>query len=324
MWEVLGIGATDDPAAIRRAYAVRLKALDPDRDPEGFRALRQAYESALARTRYARRPRVVPPAANKVEPEIETKPDLDADDDGDMAERGGERTHSGAVRTPSEPDTLFANAQAESAAALSKFRRSLADGDWTAAAAQLVSASARGLLPLADEEALAADVMTGAMADRDLAPSQLRSLAQQVRWDGPLPWNRGAHDKMREQVQERLEAEAWYASLFEQAAYPPPRGLSLHGRLWGDPKRIERSAAMMVLGRMPPTHARYLKKWLDPLLVQAQRHQASLGTRIDPGVIDQLKNKLNSAPKPVRKGRWLWFVIGIVALQVLLALVNGH
>jgi hypothetical protein len=323
MWEVLGIGATDDPAAIRRAYAVRLKALDPDRDPEGFRALRQAYESALARTKYAKRPRVTPPAAIKVQLEIETKSDHRADG-GDADERGAEQAHSGTVRAPSIPDTLFADAQAESAAALRKFHRSVADGDWTTAAAQLVSASARGLLPLADEEALAAEVMTGAMADRDLAPAQLRSLAQQVRWDGPLPWNRGAHDKIRQQIQERLEAEAWYASLFAQAAYPPPRGLNLNGRLWGDPKQIERSAAMMVLGRMPPTHARYLKKWLDPLLVQAQRHQAWLGPRIDRGVIDQLKNKLNSAPKPERKGRWIWLVIGIVAAQILLALANNR
>lgn len=42
-WRTLGLAPTDDERAIRRAYAARLKALDPD-DREGFIALRAALD----------------------------------------------------------------------------------------------------------------------------------------------------------------------------------------------------------------------------------------------------------------------------------------
>ncbi|HEX5629606.1 MAG TPA: hypothetical protein VFX72_08550, partial [Usitatibacteraceae bacterium] len=48
LWEVLGIAATRDAGAIRKAYAARLKAIKRDLDPQQFQALRDAYERALA------------------------------------------------------------------------------------------------------------------------------------------------------------------------------------------------------------------------------------------------------------------------------------
>ncbi|EQB19517.1 hypothetical protein [Novosphingobium lindaniclasticum] len=46
-WSILGIGRTADAAAIRKAYAARLKAMDVDSDVEGFARLRQARDQAL-------------------------------------------------------------------------------------------------------------------------------------------------------------------------------------------------------------------------------------------------------------------------------------
>jgi hypothetical protein len=46
-WRVLGIDPTEDRSAIRRAYAEKLKGLDPDSDIEGFTALRNARDHAL-------------------------------------------------------------------------------------------------------------------------------------------------------------------------------------------------------------------------------------------------------------------------------------
>lgn len=46
-WERLGIDPTADTTAIKKAYAKQLKFNKPDKNPEGFRGLRAAYEQAL-------------------------------------------------------------------------------------------------------------------------------------------------------------------------------------------------------------------------------------------------------------------------------------
>lgn len=47
-WAILGIALTRDQRAIRTAYSARLKAVDPDVDPQAFIALREAFEAAKA------------------------------------------------------------------------------------------------------------------------------------------------------------------------------------------------------------------------------------------------------------------------------------
>lgn len=46
-WEALGISRAEarDPATVKRAYAKQLKAHRPDRDPEGFRRVHDAYQA---------------------------------------------------------------------------------------------------------------------------------------------------------------------------------------------------------------------------------------------------------------------------------------
>jgi len=47
-WALLGIAPTDEPREVKRAYARVLKTIDPDSDPQAFKDLRAAYETALA------------------------------------------------------------------------------------------------------------------------------------------------------------------------------------------------------------------------------------------------------------------------------------
>lgn len=51
IFEVLGIGETKDENEIRRAYRNKLLSVNPEDNPEGFKRLREAYESALAMSR---------------------------------------------------------------------------------------------------------------------------------------------------------------------------------------------------------------------------------------------------------------------------------
>ena len=51
MWETLGIGATRDESAIRKAYAARLRVWRPETHPLEFSQLREAYEAALRSAR---------------------------------------------------------------------------------------------------------------------------------------------------------------------------------------------------------------------------------------------------------------------------------
>src|SRR5690554_7101094 len=51
IWGVLGLTPTEDERVIRKAYLSLLPGVHPEEDPDGFRALREAYEFALESAR---------------------------------------------------------------------------------------------------------------------------------------------------------------------------------------------------------------------------------------------------------------------------------
>lgn len=51
-WKALGIAPTSDQRAIRSAYTAKLKAIDPETDPQAFIALREAFESARGQAQW--------------------------------------------------------------------------------------------------------------------------------------------------------------------------------------------------------------------------------------------------------------------------------
>ena len=59
-WQILGIAPTSDEAVIKQAYAARIREHRPDRDPEGFRRVRAAYEEALASCAFTQAPAASP------------------------------------------------------------------------------------------------------------------------------------------------------------------------------------------------------------------------------------------------------------------------
>jgi curved DNA-binding protein CbpA len=62
---VLGVEETADDETVRAAYLQALRASPPDRDPEGFRRIRAAYEALRdAESRLALRLFGPPPLAN--------------------------------------------------------------------------------------------------------------------------------------------------------------------------------------------------------------------------------------------------------------------
>lgn len=52
-WKALEIEPTSDQRAIRVAYSARLKAIDPETDPQAFIALREAFEAAKIQAQWA-------------------------------------------------------------------------------------------------------------------------------------------------------------------------------------------------------------------------------------------------------------------------------
>ena len=74
---MLEVAPDADRAAIKRAYAARLKITHPEDDPEGFKALRQAYDAALERLRWYVPERSDDPLPEEPpgEPEARAKPE---------------------------------------------------------------------------------------------------------------------------------------------------------------------------------------------------------------------------------------------------------
>jgi TonB family protein len=96
-WTILGVASGSDRDTIRRAYARKLRVTNPEDDPDGFMALREAYEAALLR---AGRPQ---PVASADEDASAGEDDCDEDDRGDAYCDDDDRSDSDPVPQVAQP-----------------------------------------------------------------------------------------------------------------------------------------------------------------------------------------------------------------------------
>ena len=265
MWDVLAIAPTDDPKAIRRAYAARLRQIDPDRERETFAQLRQALEWALAR---ARQPAPVRPPLPEPTPPPPPRPepvrDPDRRDDSkppatvDLAPARRD-IHAFPVRSPDDsrklppippppvsppsppppppPVPAMAQERANERAVLIGLEAALQRVDAREAWRLYVRAAAIGALPLGGTDRMLARLFTVALEDPTFDGAAFRELARSLGWDRTDLGSPAVAD-VRQRVDLRLAAEAWYDKLVTIA-----HGISMQ-------TRPQAQAARLLLGRI--------------------------------------------------------------------------
>jgi hypothetical protein len=303
MWEELGIVPTADPKAIRRAYAGRLRGLDPDQDPAGFQRLRQAFEAALSQ---AEQPaRAAPQRARELRPTPPTpKSDTDPTPPPQVIAPSHRSTSEG-NRSPLIDDNRRPSVvdDAQWRAVFHACRRSLVAGDVEAAFGRLMDGWAQGLIPIAEEDDIVAQVMAAAVDDRTLSGERFQFMARHLDWDRPITVHTDTNVALRESVLLRLDAETWYAALRDNA--------TRRDRWPTFVDQQERWLARVLLGMAPRwwlalVHSSLIRWRLKPY----DAFEPWLQDRIDPRRLTQLKETSRSGARDAGASLyWLWHII---------------
>ncbi len=288
IWDELGIAPTGEASAIRRAYAVRLKVVRPDSDPQGFARLRQAYERALANAGTVSvrdKPAAPEPAmpAPLVPPPAAVEP----------AETGGGRPLGPAPAPRPAPDPLAEHLRR---------RDVLAAADW------LAGARVAGVLNLSQDLTLS-DRLGWTMAqDRSLPADAVRAAAARLGWpgNGAAEWA-GA-------LRARLDAERWLDALRRDAASRKRwlgAAVPIVARIMLGRGRL---GFARIMARDPRLKRRYGEYWL---------HAPVVGDQFDAARTEAIRRLLTMQPHPVVNvlvGLWCAFVLawlaGMAAAQI--------
>ena len=277
MWDELGIAPCDDPKAIRRAYAARLKALDPDRDPAGFARLRQAFEWALGRTAGGARPYRPPEPSNgprRAPPQPPRRPAAIEERPRDMAP-GFNRPISTEEMRRASP--LTAQDETRDRELIAALDRALRRHRAAEAIALFDRASANGVLSLEDAPDMLWRVFEVAATDASLDGVVFRRLIRSHGWD-TLGIHTAADRVLHGKVNVRLAAEDWYD---ERVAAANRRNPS-----------TERYLARLMLKRAGRFFTKAKSAKVRAMLADYRVHEAILGQRIDRGWVAQLERRL--------------------------------
>ena len=308
MWDELGIAPCDDPKAIRRAYAARLKTLDPDLDPATFMRLREALEWALAEGEGGGQP---------FQPQRARPSNTDA---GDQVWRADDHPFQQPMRNERPQDALATSGGPDPAGAaanpawqwldlavpdqalLDDLETALVQGDAAAAMGYYSRAAAIGALPLHAAPPLLERLFAVSLAQPMVQRTAFRALARTYGWDTP-PLEAGATSEIRLRMLARLAAENWFDALLSTAEANPKT------------TRKQAKLARLILGRigrrwMPGVDRAALKSRLD----EFRTHEAWLSDRINPAWAQTLEKRWR---------RREIFVLGLFLILLASMLLNG-
>jgi hypothetical protein len=288
MWDELGIAPCNDPKAIRRAYAARLKKLDPDRDPEAFARLRYALQWALdggdddGRLNDELASAAPPPTATHGDAgaaeESASPPDAPPDHgEPEAAPAAMPPTDSG--HTPALPPADREDVRDR--ALLIALAAALRRQDAAQATTLYYRAAATGALSLESAPDVVEQLIAVAADDKMLDAATLRGLVRTLGLGAPASRATVLSEPQR-RVLARLRAEDWYDDLLVTATQRKGRKARRRAKI-----------ARLLLGRIgkrwhPRVDKMALRSWLD----QYKVHAAWLQDRLDPSWIAELDGRL--------------------------------
>jgi hypothetical protein len=294
MWDELGIAPCHDAKAIRRAYAARLKKLDPDRDPEAFARLRYALQWALDggdgdhRDDDELASAASPPNTTHgdtgaaAEESAAASPPEPPPDHGEPEAAPAAMPPADDAPAPQLPPVPPANQEEiRDRALLIALDAALRRHDATQATTLYYRAAATGALSLASAPDVVERLIAVAADDRALDAASLRGLIRTLGLGAPAS-RAAVLPEPQQRLLARLRAEDWYAELLVTATQRKGRTARRRAKI-----------ARLLLGRIgkhwhPRVDKMALKSWLD----QYRIHAAWLQDRFDPAWIAKLDGRL--------------------------------
>ena len=262
IWAVLGLEATTDTAAIRRAYRARLREIDIDRNTASFIALRQAFEDALQWS---------PGDAESYPDESEELADGEyADFASDAETLTDEAEPECAADAAPGADQFHANSRDRML--IEAFDLAVKERKASEAEPIFNAIMARGIAGIGDESEFIRRFVATAVEDMSFPVVRLENLAGRFIAQGFYGRSDG-FASLRADVLKRVEADKWHSALCRDA--------DKSWRPFGRNRRIRRVARLLLKRRWQSVFLRIHGVTLDQALDQYHHHAGWIGAGMD-------------------------------------------